>query len=81
MFVKLYVKLSFLRGLREIRRDRDGVVCRTFIKSCSKYIKRLTSLTLTYIKTVDKKTLEVALFFILLLRWTDETLLVYPEVH
>lgn len=36
-----------------------------FIKSCSKYIKQLTPLTLTYIKTlaVDKKSLEVALFF------------------
>lgn len=61
-----------LRGLWEKGR---GHVYRTYIKSYSKYIKQLTPLTLTYIKTLaaDKKSLEVALFFfILLLRWTDE---------
>lgn len=64
----------FLRGLWGKGRGRDGCVYRTYIKSCSKYIKQLTPLTLTYIKTLaaDKKPLEVAPFFILLLRWTDE---------
>lgn len=76
-FVKLYLIVFFngcftvLRSLfndfvlRGLWKKGRGHVYRTFIKSCSKYIKQLTPLTLTYIKTlaVDKKSLEVALFF------------------
>ncbi len=80
-FVKLYLIVFFngcftvLRSLfndfvlRGLWKKGRGHVYRTFIKSCSKYIKQLTPLTLTYIKTlaVDKKSLEVALFFFILL--------------